>query len=154
MHLTRIETRVLDETAAAVDLQQDPADVVFLSFADSDLNALAAAYARLPEPRCSLRLANLASLKHPYSVDLYLERTCSSARVVCVRLLGGADYWRYGVSELGALAKAKGFALAFLPGDAREDARLRQNSTIDATRWERLRQYFDFGGPVNAARAL
>ena len=104
MHLTRIETRSLGETAEAVDLGQDAAACVFLSFADSDLNALAAAYARLPEPRFTLRLANLASLQHPYSVDLYLEKTCAGARFVCVRLLGGTDYWRYGASELKALA--------------------------------------------------
>ena len=53
MHLTRIETRSLDEAAAAVDLGQDAADVVFLSFADSDLNALAAAYERMDAPRPS-----------------------------------------------------------------------------------------------------
>ena len=41
MHIPRIEVRSLDETVEAVDLRQTPADVVFLSFSDSDLNALA-----------------------------------------------------------------------------------------------------------------
>ena len=53
-----------------------------LSFTDSDLAAFAAAYERMSEPRPSLRLANLAALKHPYSVDLYLETVCSRARFV------------------------------------------------------------------------
>ena len=44
MHIPRIEVRSLDETVEAVDLGQTPADVVFLSFSDSDLNALARAY--------------------------------------------------------------------------------------------------------------
>ena len=48
MHIPRIEVRSLDETVEAVDLGQTPADVVFLSFSDSDLNALARAYDAQP----------------------------------------------------------------------------------------------------------
>ncbi len=42
MHLLRTESRTLDEAEAAVDLDQTPADLVFLSFSDSDLAAVAA----------------------------------------------------------------------------------------------------------------
>ncbi len=48
MHVPRIETRTLDETVEALDLGQTPADIVFLSFSDSDLNALARAYDAFP----------------------------------------------------------------------------------------------------------
>jgi len=51
MHLLRIETRSIDESVEAVDLAQTPADIVFLSFSDSDLSCMAAAWeegARLP----------------------------------------------------------------------------------------------------------
>ena len=44
MHVPRIETKTLDETVEALDLGQTPAEIVFLSFSDSDLNALARAY--------------------------------------------------------------------------------------------------------------
>ena len=44
--------------------------------------------------------ASLADLRHPYSVDLYVEKVFAHARFVLVRLLGGLDYWRYGVDEL------------------------------------------------------
>ena len=54
MHVPRIETRTLDETVEAVDLGQTPADIVFLSFSDSDLNALARAYDAFPEPKPTL----------------------------------------------------------------------------------------------------
>src|SRR5580693_3894804 len=124
MHIARIETRSLDETAEAVDLGQSPAEIVLLSFTDSDLAAFAAAWERMPEPRPSLRLANLAALKHPYSVDLYLEKVCAGARFVLVRLLGGMDYWRYGVEQLAALAGAKGIQMALVPGDRSDDPRL------------------------------
>jgi cobaltochelatase CobN len=154
VHIARIETRSLDETAEAVDLGQSPTELVMLSFTDSDLGALAAAYERMSEPRPSLRLANLAALKHPYSVDLYLEKVCSRARFVVVRLLGGMEYWRYGVEQLAALARSRGIALALLPGDRFEDARLAEVSTLDEASLRLLGSYFEEGGPDNMAACL
>jgi cobaltochelatase CobN len=154
MHVARIETRSLDETAEAVDLGQSSADIVLLSFTDSDLAAFAGAYARMAEPRPSLRLANLAALKHPYSVDLYLEKVCAGARFVLVRLLGGMDYWRYGVEQLAALARSRGIALALVPGDRFDDIRLAEASTLDSDALRRLWSYFDAGGPDNMAACL
>src|ERR1700749_3090305 len=154
MHVPRIETRTLDETVEALDLLQTPADIVFLSFSDSDLNALARAYDALPTPKPSLRIASLVALRHPFSVDLYLEKVCSRARLVAARVLGGADYWRYGVDELQALARRNGVKLALLPGDRRRDARLDEASTLDRDATERLWRYFDEGGPENMAACL
>ena len=145
MHILRIETRSLDETAGAVDLGQTPADVVFLSFSDSDLNALARAYDAAPEPKPTLRLASLAALKHPYSIDLYLERVCAEAKLVVARVLGGADYWRYGVDELAALARGKGIKLALLPGDRRADDRLDRGVDPSAGRGRKFLALFRRG---------
>ncbi len=154
MHILRIETRTLDETLDAVDLGQTPADVVFLSFSDSDLNALKRAYDSEPEPKPSLRLANLAALRRPYSIDLYLERVCAHAKLIVARVLGGADYWRYGVGELAALARKKGIKLALIPGDRRADARLDEASTIAPEAAAEIWRYFDEGGPRNMAACL
>jgi cobaltochelatase CobN len=154
MHVPRIEVRTLDETVEAVDLGQTPADIVFLSFSDSDLNALARAYDALPEPKPTLRIASLAALRHPFSVDLYLERVCGRAKLVVARLLGGADYWRYGVDELRALARRSGVKLALLPGDRRRDARLDEASTLEGGAVHRIWRYFDEGGPDNMAACL
>ena len=89
MHLLLRETRTLDDAEAAVDLAQSPGDVVFLSFSDSDLGAAASAWqasdGRLP----SLRLANLAKLRHPLSVDLYLEQVITRARCPLQPILPG-----------------------------------------------------------------
>ena len=138
MHVARIDARSLDETAAAVDLEQSPADIVFLSFTDSDLAALAAAWERDAERLPSLRLASLAQLKHPFSVDLHVEKVCAKARFVLVRLLGGMDYWRYGVEELAAAARAHGVQLAIVPGDHCADARLDAASTVPVADLRRL----------------
>jgi cobaltochelatase CobN len=154
VHVPRIETRTLDETVEAVDLGQTPADVVFLSFSDSDLNALARAYDRFPEPRPSLRIASLAALRHPFSVDLYLERVCAHAKLVVARVLGGTDYWRYGVDELSALARRSRVKLALLPGDRRRDRRLDDSSTLENGTVQQIWRYFDEGGPENMAACL
>ncbi|MBV9568685.1 MAG: hypothetical protein JO172_11140, partial [Hyphomicrobiales bacterium] len=109
MHLLRSETRSLDETVEAIDLAQTPAEMVFLSFSDSDLGGLANAWERDRESFPSLRLANLSALRHPFSIDRYVERVIAKARFVIVRLLGGLDYWRYGVEEISRAAQAHGF---------------------------------------------
>src|SRR6202047_437632 len=124
LHLLRTEQRSLDEAEVAVDLGQTPAGILFLSFSDSDLGLVAAAAQRRPGGALSLRLAYLRLLKPPYSVDLYVEKAASQARFVLVRLLGGLDYWRYGVEEFLRAARARNFALAIVPGDAMEDPRL------------------------------
>jgi cobaltochelatase CobN len=154
MHVPRIETRTLDETVEALDLGQTPAEIVFISFSDSDLNALARAYDAFREPKPSLRIASLAALRHPFSVDLYLEKVCARAKLVVARVLGGADYWRYGVDELSALARRSGVKLALLPGDRRRDARLDEASTLDPDVVLRIWRYFDEGGPDNMAACL
>jgi cobaltochelatase CobN len=154
MHVPRIETRTLDETVEALDLGQTPADIVFLSFSDSDLNALARAYDAFPEPKPTLRIASLAALRHPFSVDLYLEKVCARAKLVVARALGGADYWRYGVDELSALARRSGVKLALLPGDRRRDARLDEASTLDPDAVLQIWRYFDEGGPENMTACL
>ena len=56
-------------------------DVVFLSFSDSDLGAAAAAWQAMGADRPTLRLASLARLRHPMSVDLYVEQVIAHARV-------------------------------------------------------------------------
>ncbi|MGA7808757.1 hypothetical protein, partial [Bradyrhizobium sp.] len=92
MHVVFRESHGLEETATPVDLAQDPADLVVLSFSDSDLAAFAAGWRRGRASLPSLRLANLASLRHPLSVDTYLERTLAHAHGIMVRLIGGESY--------------------------------------------------------------
>lgn len=151
MHLLVRETRSLDEAEPAVDLEQSPADFLFLSFTDSDLAAVA--QARRPAD-LSLRLASLARLRHPLSVDLYLEKTVQGSKAVIVRILGGLDYWRYGAEELSRLCRQAGIPLALLPGDARPDPRLTELSTLPAASLEKLDRYFVEGGADNTARLL
>jgi cobaltochelatase CobN len=154
MHVIFRESHGLDETAAPTDLGQSPADLVVLSFSDSDLGAFAAGWHRAEGSLPALRLANLAALKHPLSVDTYLERTLSGAKGILIRLIGGVPYWSYGLAQVEALARAKGIALAVLPADGRADARLDAVSTLPASTLKRLAQLCDTGGAVAAQAAL
>ncbi|GJE66004.1 hypothetical protein LNAOJCKE_3218 [Methylorubrum aminovorans] len=153
MHLIRLDTVSLDEGEAAVDLGQSPGDIVFLSFTDTDLAAVARAHADEPGLP-SLRLAKLAQLRHPMSVDLYVDAVIARAKVCVIRCLGGLDYWRYGIERAAAAARAHGVRLAVLPGDDRPDPRLDAFSTLPPETCIRLDAYFRAGGPENLKNLL
>jgi cobaltochelatase CobN len=157
MHVIFRESHGLEETETPTDLGQSPADLVVLSFSDSDLGAFAAGWrrgggsdGRMP----TLRLANLAALKHPLSVDTYVEQTLAGAKGILIRLIGGVPYWQYGIQSVRALAQQKGIALAVLPADGREDKRLDAASSLPVSTLRRLSQLCDAGGEVAAQAAL
>ena len=154
MHVVFRESRGLEETATPRDIGQDPADLVVLSFSDSDLATFASGWRRGRASLPSLRLANLAELRHPLSVDTYVERTLSRARGILVRLIGGESYWSYGLAALHQLAKDRNIALAVLPADGRDDERLEVFSTLPVSTLRRLKVLCDKGGPVAAQAAI
>src|ERR1700691_3459496 len=153
MHLLTTSSTNLDEIVEAVDLGQPPGDIVVLSFADSDLARLAAAWEAEHAALPSVRLAHLRDLRHPMSVDLWIDRVGARAKVIVVRLLGGLDWWKYGIERLSALARERGIALAVLPGEDRDDARLTAASTLSEPELDTLLRYFREGGRDNL-RAL
>ena len=153
MHLLATSSTGLDDLLEPVDLKQPPGDVLILSFADSDLSGLAAAWALDPNALPSVRLTHLRDLRHPMSVDLWVDRVGCHAKVIVVRLLGGLDWWRYGVERLSVLARERGIVLALLPGEDRNDARLEQASTVTVDELQRLLGYFRESGRDNL-RAL
>ena len=152
MHLLSAQAGALQQEGEAIDLGQTPAPIVFASAADSELSMLAAAADRTGTSE--LRLANTLRLSHNLSVDLWVEKTVRHARLVVVRLLGGASYWQYGVDELVALALGGKIRLVLLPGDANPDPILRDRSTIHPDEWSRLHALFTAGGPENADALL
>jgi cobaltochelatase CobN len=154
MHLLSTSSTSLDDIVEPVDLGQPPGDIAILSFADSDLAGLAAAWAVERGALPSIRLVQLRDLKHPMSVDLWVERVASHAKVIVVRLLGGADWWRYGVDRLSALARERGIWLAVLPGEDRDDPRLADISTLPPDELAALLRYFREGGRDNLRTLL
>jgi cobaltochelatase CobN len=150
MHILPTTSASLDDLVEPIDLAQSPADVVALSFTDSDLAALASAWRRGGENLPSMRLAALRDLRHPMSVDLWLDKVATHAKIILVRILGGYDWWRYGCDQLAALARAKNIRLAMLPGECREqDERLVECSTLSRAELDDLLALFREGGPGN-----
>lgn len=154
MHVVFRESHGIEESETPTDLGQTPADLVVLSFSDSDLGAFAAGWHRAKGGLPSLRLANLVALKHPLSVDVYCEQTLAGAKAILVRLIGGESYWPYGLASLQDLARRNGIALAILPADGREDARLDALSTLPKSTLSRLKSLCDAGGALAAQAAL
>jgi cobaltochelatase CobN len=154
MHLLAAKPGVVDDGGDAVDLGQTPGDIIVLSAADTELAMLAKAQAKQADDAPELRLASLLHLGHNLSVDTYVDDIVARAKLVVVRLLGGAGYWPYGVERVAETCRAKGIALAILPGDDQPDPELAGISTLPAEACHRLWQYCVQGGPDNAAEFL
>jgi cobaltochelatase CobN len=154
MHVLATQQATLEEADRAVDLAQSPGEIVVLSFSDSDLSALASAWEREASVLPTLRLASLKSLRHPMSVDLYVDSVIAKARAVVVRCLGGLDYWRYGLERIADAARDNGILFAALPGDDRPDPRLAAMSTAPAEQLDLLDRFFREGGSANLGNAL
>jgi cobaltochelatase CobN len=154
MHLLTTTSTTLDDIVEPVDLRQPPGDVIVLSFADSDLTSLAAAWksekALLPQ----VRLAHLRDLRHPMSVDLWIDQVGVHAKIVVVRLLGGLEWWRYGIERLSLVARERGIVLAVLPGEDGSDPRLAEASTLPTDELDALLRFFREGGRENMRSLL
>ncbi|GEO85000.1 MULTISPECIES: cobaltochelatase subunit CobN [Alphaproteobacteria] len=159
MHLLLAQKGSIADGEEAIDLGQTPGDILFLSAADTELAAIASAVATRGEGP-SFRLASLMSLRHPMSVDTYVERTARHARLIVVRALGGASYFHYALEALHALARRNGALIAVLPGDDKRDEGLAEFSTLPDEDLGALWAYLIEGGDANArafvdyARAL
>ncbi|MGI3169313.1 cobaltochelatase subunit CobN [Pseudooceanicola sp. C21-150M6] len=152
MHLLAATPGRVDDTEA-VDLNQTPADLIVISAADTELAALSQARATMEHPP-TLRLANLSNLQHPMSVDLHLDDTATKSKLVIARILGGAAYWSYGLTQYAARLREAGVPFAALPGDDKPDAELRALSTIEEDDYTALWQALVEGGPENATTFL
>ena len=154
MHLKLDSSGTIDDGDVARDLGQEPADIVVLSAADSDLSAFGAAYASLPGDFPSVRLTNLLALGHPASVDLYVERTLCNAKIVLLRMLGGESYWPHGVESLRSDALRRGALFACIPGEMDWNAALAARGTLGTEETHALWRYCSEGGVDNAGLAL
>lgn len=158
MHLLAAQPGMVTDGSEAVDLGQQPGDVVILSAAESELACLAGAQGRLVDAYHdavpSLRLASLLQLGHNMSVDLYIDDVVSDAKFIIVRILGGRGYWDYGIEQLVALARAKDIPLVLLPGDDQPDAELLSLSTVKGSDYQNIWRYLMEGGPQNSENLL
>ena len=153
MHLLAATPGAITDGTEPVDLGQSPADVVIISAADTELAALSDARSEM-EDAPKLRLANMMHLTHPMSVDLHLDDCATKSRLVIARVLGGAGYWKYGLTQYAARLRDAGVPFAALPGDDKPDQELRALSTVTPQDYDTLWSYLVEGGPQNSTNLL
>lgn len=154
MHLLTATPGTVSNGDEAIDLAQSPGEIIVLTVADSDLACFSRAAEALGDGAPSIRLVNLLQLKHPYSVDLYVEKVIAHAQFVCVVLLGGKAYWPYGIDEIARVARARGIAFVAIADGREADPALDAASTLPDDIRERLRAYLRQGGVANATNFL
>ncbi|MEW6339721.1 MAG: cobaltochelatase subunit CobN [Pseudomonadota bacterium] len=155
MHLLRTTPGgFVDDTQGVIRIDQQPAEIVVLSSADTTLSLLASVVPRLGPGFPSVRLANVTYLRQPASVDFYVDDVLQHARVVVVDHLGGEAYWPYGIEQVVAFAGRKQQMLAMFSGDLQEDPNLLARSTADAALCHQLWRYLREGGAQNAEAFL
>ena len=153
MHLLQAQPGGIDDGSEPVDLGQTPADIVFISAADTELAALSQARGEMDAPP-ALRLANMMNLQHPMSVDLHIDDCAAKSKLVIARVLGGSGYWKYGLEQYAIRLAEAGVPFVALPGDDKPDEELLRLSTIDGSDWHALWSYLVEGGPANALNFL
>lgn len=149
MHILVREIQSLDEQAPAEDLQHEPADIIFLSFSDNDLNIMDSCCKHLSQDSFTIHLVSLRRLRHPMSVDLYLDQTIRQSKFIILRLLGGIEAWRYGTDELYNLCQTFHIPLAIISGENYENPQLDKLSTIPSSLLNQFKNLFQAGGVDN-----
>ena len=99
-------------------------------------------------------IVNQLQLNHPFSVDLFIEKTASGSKIIIVRLLGGQAYWPYGVEQLVACSRGYDVKLILLSGDGKHDENLQQQSNIEREDYEKILSYLQEGGAENSMRLI
>jgi cobaltochelatase CobN len=143
-----------DEAEPFTPIDQDPADIVLLTAADTDVLTWSAAARELPAGFPSVRSLNLERLRDRRVFDAYLDDVLQDCRVLLVRVLGGLAYWREQLEQMHLLARAHDIALVCLPGDAQPDPELAALCTVPLPVADRAGHYCTAGGVPNAVALL
>ena len=93
-------------TDSVIFVDQQPAPIVIITAADTDIQTLAAATAQLPEDFPQIRVVNVLQLQQQIAIDTYAEEVLALAKVIIVRLIGGQSYWSYGLEVVKETAQS------------------------------------------------
>ena len=130
-----------------------PTDMVILSQADTDLLALEAAQAMLPEGFAPLRVAHVGRLADDQAVDRCLAQLLPTAAVVVAKLHGERSF-THGLEQLRAWADATGGFLLCLPAVEALDPDLMARSNVGVPLAHLISAYFQAGGVDNLVNGL
>ena len=123
----------------------------FVTTADTEILATAAAVERLPDDFPEVRCANPGG--HPDPAALIAE-VLDGARVVLCRILGGRRGWPEGLDLLVEGCRAQGAVLLALGGEAEPDAEMTALSTAPAGAVAQAGEYLRHGDVDNVEQLL
>lgn len=142
------------ESEGVIIIQQNPAPIIFLTSADTDIQSIAASVEILPKDFPDIRVVNLLQLQQELTIDTYAEEILSQAKVIILRLLGGRSYWSYGLEVCKEIVSQNNAHLIILPGDDRPDFELINHSNISLSKVNQFWQYLIEGGVENFVNAF
>ncbi|MEM9506740.1 MAG: cobaltochelatase subunit CobN [Cyanobacteria bacterium P01_E01_bin.35] len=141
-------------TEGVILIEQSPAPIIFLTYADTDIQSIATAADFLEPGFPEIRVVNLLNLQQQLSIDAYVENTISKAKVIVLRLLGGNAYWSYGFERIKEIVALSKIDLFVIPGDNAPDLDLISHSTVSLAAVNQLWQYILEAGRENYINAL
>jgi len=141
-------------TEGVIFVEQQPAPIVVITAADTDIQTLATAANRLPADFPALRVVNLLQLQQQLTIDSYAETVLAQAKVIILRVIGGRSYWSYGLEVVEETVRETGATLIILPGDERPDPNLTSHSTVTLSEANQVWQYLLEGGVENYCNLL
>ncbi|AFY74030.1 cobaltochelatase, CobN subunit [Synechococcus sp. PCC 7502] len=130
-------------------VEQQPAPIVIITAADTDIQTLAAVIDNFPEGFPEIRVVNLLQLQQQIVIDTYADEVLAKAEIIILRLIGGQSYWSYGLEVVKAVVEQTGASLFILPGDERPDPVLTSHSTVNMRSLNLVWQYFIEAGVIN-----
>jgi cobaltochelatase CobN len=123
----------------------------FVTTADTEILATAAAVARLPPGFPQVRCANPATADDDAA---FVEEVLDGARVVLCRILGGRRGWVGGFDLLRKRCAARGIALLALGGEVQPDAEMTGLSLAPAGAVAQAGEYLRHGDVGNVEQLL
>jgi cobaltochelatase CobN len=123
----------------------------FLTTADTEILATAAAVHGLPDDFPEVRCANPNS---DGSVAELIEGVVEGARVIVCRILGGRRGWPEGFDRLRDRCRERGIALIALGGEAQPDAEMTELSLAPAGAVAQVGEYLRHGDVENVEQML
>ena len=155
MHRIATKPGDLDSERKLESVQQTPADILFISTADTELSGLVQVWGkRYREAVLTLRLMHATPLQHPDAAEHYADHVLCKAKLAIFRLHGGYGYFPHLLDEILHIkshgAKTR---IIVLPGTDEWDPELMKFNDYAEPVVRIIFAYFREGGIDNMERA-